>query len=154
MTNPDRSDSDAHPLVRTVRLAPGVELPEEELHFSATRSSGPGGQNVNKRSTRVELRVQLSCLPISHGARRRLEQIASHLVTDGGEIIIAAENERSQRRNKDAALDRLRELVARAIVPPKPRKKTKPSRGSVERRLKAKREHAERKQRRRKPGDD
>ena len=153
----DRPPNQPHrpdPNARTVRLAPGVEIPEDALRYTASRSSGPGGQNVNRRSTRVELRVALADIPITPGARRRLESLASHLVTAAGELHIAAEEERSQKRNKDAALARLKELVARAIVPPKPRKKTKPSRGAVERRIKAKKQHSERKQRRRKPGLD
>jgi ribosome-associated protein len=101
------------------------------------------------RATKAELRVRLADLPIHGEARARLAEQASHLVTADGELVIVADENRSQARNKDACLDRLRALVVRAMVRPKPRRKTRPSRGSVERRLTEKKVVGERKRRRR-----
>lgn len=134
-----------------VRLAPGVFVDEGHLVYTATRSSGPGGQNVNKRSTRVELRVALSALGLEAAAERRLERLAGAWLTDRGELLISCQEERSQKRNKDECLRKLKELVARALVKPKPRIKTKPGRGAIERRLQSKRERSEKKQRRNPP---
>lgn len=134
-----------------VRLAPGVFVREADLVYTATRSSGPGGQNVNKRSTRVELRIDLDAVPLEPGARRRLERIAGNRVVGSGELVLSSQDERSQKRNKDACLMKLRELVMKAMIRPKPRIKTKPGRGAIERRLREKREHAEKKRRRNPP---
>ncbi|MCA9282452.1 MAG: aminoacyl-tRNA hydrolase [Phycisphaeraceae bacterium] len=137
-----------------VELAPGARAPADAVRFSATRSTGPGGQNVNKRSTRVELRISVDAIEMPGDARTRLVRMAGSRLTAEGELILASEEHRSQKRNKDECLERLRELLVRAMVKPKPRKKTKPSKGSKERRLKAKREQSERKSRRQKPGGE
>jgi len=131
------------------RLAPRVVLPAHAATFETMRASGPGGQNVNKRATKVRLRVMLEDIPIGPAARRRLEKLASANLTDEGELLIETDETRSQRRNREACVERLGELVRKALVKPKPRKKTKPSRGAIERRLKEKKERGERKQRRR-----
>lgn len=136
-----------------LRLAPGAHVAHDAVAFEFVSSSGPGGQNVNKRATKARLRIAIDAIDMPHGARSRLCRLAGSLVNDAGELVIAADEERSQKRNKDAALARLRTLVAKAMVRPTPRKKTKPSRGSIERRLKAKRERSQTKARRRdKPG--
>lgn len=134
-----------------VRLGPGVFVRESDLVYTATRSSGPGGQNVNKRSTRVELRVSVDAIPLDPGSRRRLVRLAGSWLVGDGELLIASQDERSQKRNKEGCLAKLRELVIRAMTKPKPRIRTKPTRGSVERRLRAKREHADKKRRRSQP---
>lgn len=134
-----------------VRLGPGVFVPESDLNYAATRSSGPGGQNVNKRSTRVELRIAVDAIPLDPGARRRLVKLAGSQVVGDDELLITSQDERSQKRNKDACLMKLRELVIKALVRPKPRIRTKPGRGAIERRLREKREHAQKKQRRQPP---
>lgn len=137
----------------TIRLAPGARVPESDVRYEFVSSSGPGGQNVNKRATKARLRVEIDRIDMPAAARTRLARLAGSQLSDAGELVIAADEERSQKRNREAALGRLRTLVARAMVRPKPRKKTKPTRGSVERRLKAKRERGEIKARRsRKPG--
>ena len=118
-----------------MEIAPRVRVPESVLDFSFSNSSGPGGQNVNKRATKCELRLRLSDLPIHPEARERLAQAASHLVTATGELIIEADDQRTQERNRAACLERLRELVVHAMVRPKVRKKTRPSRGAKERRI-------------------
>lgn len=134
-----------------IRLAPGVSVPEGEISMKAIRSSGPGGQNVNKRSTKIELRLHIDALNLPPDARKRLLRLAGSRLTQEGELIITSESERSQKRNREEALSRLQELVAQAMVRPKPRKPTKPSRGSKERRLQDKRERSEKKSARRPP---
>ena len=137
-----------------IRLAPGVFVQDADLVFATSRSSGPGGQNVNKRNTRVELRVRVSAIPLHPAAARRLRRLAGPWLVGEDELLIAAQDERSQKRNKDACLSKLRDLVIRSQVKPKPRIRTKPSRGAVERRLREKREHAEKKRRRNLPPQD
>lgn len=135
----------------SIRLAVGVTLPEGAVRMSYASSSGPGGQNVNRRATKAELRIDLSDLPIDDAAIRRLRNRATHLVTDAGELIIISDKYRSQARNRQACFDRLREIVGLAIVEPKKRRKTKPSRGAIERRLESKRQRSQKKDRRRRP---
>ena len=134
-----------------IEVAPGVRVPEAALRFSYTTSRGPGGQNVNRRATRAELRVQIEDLGLSQRARRRLEDLAGARLTDAGELIIASDEKRSQRQNREICLVRLRELIVRARALPKPRKPTRPSRGAVERRIKEKKQRGEIKKRRRPP---
>jgi ribosome-associated protein len=131
-------------------LGPGVRVPEASLKFAFTGSSGPGGQNVNKRATKCQLRVLIDDIPLRAPARARLVEQAGGLVTDAGELLIQDDSTRSARRNQDACVDRLRELVARALVAPKKRRPTKPGRGAVQRRIDAKKQQGEKKQRRRK----
>ncbi|HZW09175.1 MAG TPA: alternative ribosome rescue aminoacyl-tRNA hydrolase ArfB [Phycisphaerales bacterium] len=141
-----------------VEIAPGVRLPPAALRFSYASSSGPGGQNVNKRATKAVLRVALDDLPVDARVRARLERFAKGWLAgdsdDGAapELVIHADEHRSQRRNREACLERLRELLVRAMARPKPRVATRPGRGAVERRLRAKREQAEKKGRRRRDG--
>lgn len=138
----------------TVEIAPGVSVHESVLEFSFTTSSGPGGQNVNKRATRAELRVKLADLPIHPAARHRLADAAGWRVTPDGVLILDSGEHRSQLQNKGECLERLRELVTRAVVVPKVRKKTKPSRGSKERRLAGKKARSEIKGNRRSRPED
>lgn len=135
-------------------LAPRLSIPRALLRFSFVRASGPGGQNVNKRSTAAELRVNLLDLPLSDPARARLARHAptiGAIVTDAGELIINADESRSQRQNREACVERLRELVARALVEPRKRIKTKPTKGSRKRRLETKARRSGVKSLRRKP---
>lgn len=137
-----------------IEIAPGVCVHENALVFSFSTSSGPGGQNVNKRATRAELRVRLADLPIHPAARDRLADAAGWRVTPEGVLILDSGEHRSQLQNKGECLERLRELITRALVVPKVRKKTKPSRGSKERRLATKRARSEIKGRRRSRGEE
>jgi ribosome-associated protein len=126
----------------SVTLAPGVTVPAGVVRFEFARSSGPGGQNVNKRSTKAELRVSPRALPLSAGALARLVEGARGYVTDAGELLIVCDEHRSQGQNKAACLERLRGLIVAAQAVPKRRIKTRPSRGSNERRLEAKKNRA------------
>jgi ribosome-associated protein len=137
-----------------INLAPRVFVAESALRLQYSRSSGPGGQNVNKVNTRVQLWVPLAAITgLSENAMNRLRTLAGSRLTIAGELNITAETERTQERNRQAVLDRLRELIGSAVKEPKRRRKTKPSRGAKERRLKGKRLRSETKARRQGRGD-
>lgn len=121
-------------------IAPGVEIGEDELEESFIRSSGPGGQNVNKVATAVQLRFDAANSPgLPERVRDNALRLAGQRATKDGAIVIEASRFRTQERNRADARARLVELLARAAEPPpKPRKKTRPSKGAVERRLKEK----------------
>ncbi len=150
--NPNQPDPSEQP-AGEIRLAAGVMVPDSALEFTFVSSSGPGGQNVNRRSTKARLRIKVSDLSLRPAAERRLRTLAGPMLLGDDELVFTCDTTRSQRANKEECLSRLRELVARALVAPKPRKKTKPTRGSVERRLKEKRIRAQRKTRRKDEGD-
>jgi ribosome-associated protein len=152
---PERSDPSGD---APLRLGPRIFVPGGSVRIATARSSGPGGQNVNKRSTKVELRVTLHDLAASGmptPAINRLRRLGKRYVVSGegdssaDELLITAADARTQKQNRIEALTKLRELVLKALTPPKPRKKTRPSRGAIERRKQEKREHREKKQRRR-----
>jgi ribosome-associated protein len=122
-----------------IRIDNRIDLDENELEFSFIRSSGPGGQNVNKVSSAVRLRFDIRHSPsLPDDVRSRLIRIAGRRVTERGELIISAQNHRSQERNRQEALDRLIDLIRRAAVPPVPRRPTRPTAGSRKRRLESK----------------
>jgi ribosome-associated protein len=135
---------------------PVLTIPEAELSESFIRSSGPGGQNVNKVSTAVQLRFDVANSPsLTPYQKERLVKIASHLVTQAGELIIEAGRYRTQPQNREDARLRLAALIAEASRPPPPkRKKTRPTKGSVERRLKEKTGRSTVKRMRGKVGED
>ena len=135
-----------------VEVAPGVRVPESALRFQYARSSGPGGQNVNKVNTKAELWVPVAALSaggLSGRATGRLRALAGRRLTDAGEIHIASDTHRTQQANRQAVVDRLRELLVSAMHEPKVRRKTRPSRAAKRRRLEAKRHRSEIKSNRR-----
>jgi ribosome-associated protein len=132
--------------VPDVNLAPGVWIPDAALDYRAARSGGPGGQHVNKVETKIELRVELAAITgLSEGARERLRALAGHRLLPSGQLAIVAQESRHQFANKQLALEKLMALVASALVPPKPRRATRPTKGSKERRLGEKKKDADKK---------
>lgn len=139
----------------SVVITPTLRIPRSELSFRASRSGGPGGQHVNTSSTRVELWWDAAQSPsLSAEERRRVTgRLASRLTEDGMLRLVSAAT-RSQAQNKAEAIERFRELLARALVVPKRRRATRPPRGVKERRLAEKRKQSERKQARRRPAGE
>jgi ribosome-associated protein len=120
-----------------------------ELHFSASRSSGPGGQNVNKVNTKVELRFHVaSSTLLSDEEKILLIEKLLKKINSEGELILVSQTERSQMKNKEKVIEKFYSLLARALTPRKKRKPTKPSQASKEERLEEKRKQAEKKERR------
>ena len=120
-----------------------IAIPDEELEWKFIRSSGPGGQNVNKVASAVQLRFLLpqnTSLPAA--VRSRLQRLAGQRLIDDGSILLTARAERSQEQNRRAALERLADLVRAALIEPKVRKKTRPTRASKERRIDSKKHRA------------
>ena len=144
----------SYTVVGPLRVTRSIVVPEGDLRWRFSRSSGPGGQSVNTADSRVELSVDVTTTtalgPIQRS--RAMERLAGRLVD--GVITVTASEHRSQLRNREAALERLAALLADAVAPPPPRRRrTKPSRAAVERRLAAKRRRALTKRLRR-PDDD
>ena len=120
-------------------ITPDIVIPDEELEWKFIRSSGPGGQNVNKVSSAAQLRFLLpqnATLPVS--VRNRLRSLAGQKLIDDGSILFKSMSERSQEGNRRAALGRLEALIRAALVEPKIRKKTRPTKASKERRIDSK----------------
>ncbi|MDG3004085.1 alternative ribosome rescue aminoacyl-tRNA hydrolase ArfB [Paludisphaera mucosa] len=130
-----------------------VTLDEAELEFEFIRSSGPGGQNVNKVSTAVRLRFDATNSPsLPEDVRRRLITQAGRRVGGDGFLSILAQAERTQESNRRDAVERLVEMIAKACERPKPRRPSRPTLGSQKRRLASKKKHSESKSRRKDPG--
>ena len=122
-----------------IEVTPAIALRDDELVESFVRASGPGGQNVNKVSTAVELRFDARRSPsLPDGVRMRLEKLAGSRLTKDGVIVLFADRFRTQERNRADARERLVALIRRASVAPRQRRPTRPTLASKERRLKAK----------------
>jgi len=132
-----------------------IQIPRSEFQFTFVRSSGPGGQNVNKVNTKACLRWDIvGTTNLPDGVRNRFLTKYRRRVTQDGELLLTSQRYRDQSRNVADCLEKLTELIQSVAVAPKIRKKSKPSRASRERRLKAKREQSGKKQARRKPRQD
>ena len=130
-------------------ITPDIVIPDEELEWKFIRSSGPGGQNVNKVSSAAQLRFLLpqnATLPVT--VRNRLRRLAGQKLIDDGSILFKSMSERSQEQNRRAAEARLEALIRAAMVEPKIRKKTRPTKGSQERRIDSKKRRGASKQQR------
>jgi ribosome-associated protein len=135
-----------------IEITDAVSLDEGELEFTFIRASGPGGQNVNKLSTAAQLRFDARRSPsLSPEVIARLERAAGAKLSGEGVIVITARRFRSQERNRADAIARLTALIAGAVVPPKTRRRTRPSRAEREQRLETKARRAQRKSLRARP---
>jgi ribosome-associated protein len=116
-----------------------VTIPDADLDMSFVRASGPGGQNVNKVASAVQLRFNLAGThALTDPVKQRLRALAGRRVTDDGALLIIARNHRTQEQNRREAHERLAELIRQALIPPKIRKATKPTKASKQRRLEGK----------------
>jgi len=126
-----------------IRVTPHISIDEREINESFVRASGPGGQNVNKLSTAVQLRFDVRQSPSLPGdVKARLERLAGSRLTRDGVLVIIAQRHRTQARNRDDALDRLLDLIRDAAVAPIKRRPTRPTKASRERRIEGKKRRA------------
>jgi len=130
-----------------IRITDTIFIHERELHETFTRASGPGGQHVNKVATAVQLRFDIiKTTAISDSIKERLVQLAGRRISEDGVLIIRSDRFRNQTRNRQDARNRLAAMIRQAVMPPKVRRKTRPSRRSITRRLENKRRRATTKQ--------
>jgi ribosome-associated protein len=127
-----------------IRITAKIGIDEREIAESFVRASGPGGQNVNKLSTAVQLRFDVRHSPsLPADVAERLERLAGARLTRDGVLVIAAQRHRTQARNREDALDRLIELIRRAAIPPVKRRPTRPTAASRERRIEGKKRRSD-----------
>jgi ribosome-associated protein len=129
-----------------IEITPSLSINESELSFDYIRASGPGGQNVNKVATAVQLRFDVNASSLPEDVKGRLRRLAGKRVTSEGVLVIEAKQYRTQEQNREDAVFRLVELIRKAGVRPKARKKTKPTAASQEKRLQSKKQRSKIKQ--------
>jgi ribosome-associated protein len=134
-----------------IEVTPGISIHESDLSFDFIRSSGPGGQNINKVATGVQLRFDVQASSLPEEVKQRLHDLARSRITGQGVLIIEATQQRTQEQNRQEAVRRLIELVQQAAEPPKVRKATRPSAAARRLRLEAKRRRSQKKQLRQRP---
>ena len=141
-------------MTRAIVVSSAVRVPERAMQVRAVRASGPGGQNVNKVATKVDVRVDLDAIEgLSTAARARLAMLCRHRLDADGRLMISSQAERNQARNLEDALDRVRALVAAALREPRSRKASRPTAGARERRIESKKRRGALKRERASRGD-
>jgi ribosome-associated protein len=126
-----------------IEITPSLQIDDRELQIDFIRASGPGGQNVNKVATAVQLRFDVRASSFPEDVKARLTQLAGKRVSNEGILLIEAKRFRTQEQNREDAINRFVELVRKALIPPKARAKTKPTKAAREERLKAKKKRGE-----------
>lgn len=126
-----------------IEITPSIQIDERELQIDFIRASGPGGQNVNKVATAVQLRFDVHTSSLPDDAKTRLIHLAGSRITSEGVLLVEAKRFRTQEQNREDALRRFVELVRKSLVKPKARQKTKPTQASKEERLKEKKRRGE-----------
>jgi ribosome-associated protein len=140
--------------VSAIVVSETVRVPESAIIVRATRASGPGGQHVNKVATKIDLRVELTAIEgLSEAARRRLRGLVAHRLDADGRLVVTSQLTRTQSLNVEDARAKVRELIAAALVRPTPRRATRPTRTSRERRIAGKKQRGVVKRLRASPGD-
>ncbi|MEX2138541.1 MAG: alternative ribosome rescue aminoacyl-tRNA hydrolase ArfB [Pirellulales bacterium] len=136
-------------------VPPNIRLDDDELKFTYVRSSGPGGQNVNKVNSKAVLRWNVVSSPgVPDAVRARFTSRFGTRLTEAGDLVLSSQRYRDQRRNEEDCLEKLHAMLTAVARPPKRRKKTKPTRASIERRKEQKRETSHKKQGRRWQGEE
>ena len=126
-----------------IEITPGLQLDDRELQIEFVRASGPGGQNVNKVATAAQLRFDVRASAIPEQVKARLIRLAGNRITTEGILLIEARRFRAQEQNREDAIQRFADLVRKALVEPKKRRKTKPTQASKEERIKEKKRRGE-----------